>query len=151
MAKANGVEMTPEEKKAEELREQKKKERAEAKERVRKLIEDNKFDEQTKKDLQTLISFKKGRAGASNKVSKTDVLKKLFREKKTVSEMEIFKQFKMGIPEMNIQRRLMIQRSTPEDRVWINHDPEKEVWVMVKEGPNPPKDWDGYIPEEQKK
>ena len=66
---------------------------------------------------------------------------------KGLSEMDIFKMFKIGRPEMNIKRRVLVQSAKkPEDRVWISFDKEAETWNVVGKGAKAPEGWDGWLP-----
>lgn len=69
--------------------------------------------------------------------------------KKGLSEMDIFKAFKIGRPEMSIKARILVLCKNPADRVWIRFDEKAETYSVVGLGENPPADWDGYVPSEK--
>ena len=66
-----------------------------------------------------------------------------------LSEMDIFKAFRIGRPEMNIKSRLFVQVD-PADRVWFrffpNEDNSDGVYKVVATGPKVPEGWEGHIP-----
>lgn len=68
---------------------------------------------------------------------------------KGVSEMDIFKNFRIGRPEMahNIRKALLTEK--PADRVWIALDESSETYFIKGTGAKAPEKWDGYIPAEK--
>lgn len=71
--------------------------------------------------------------------------------KKGVAEIDIYKAFHIGRPEMNIKRRVLVQApKEAKDRVYItlsfpNGEAEDGLWTCVGQGTEP-KDWDGWKP-----
>lgn len=61
-------------------------------------------------------------------------------------ELTIYKQFKIGRPEMQGKIRKFIRAANPADRVWVHFDEAKEAYFVVGQGATPPKGWDGYLP-----
>lgn len=69
-----------------------------------------------------------------------------FKEHGSLTEMEVFKQFHIGRPDMKNKVRIFIKfMPTPEDRIWVSFNPETETYTMDGEGANPPEGWEGYI------
>jgi hypothetical protein len=69
---------------------------------------------------------------------------------KGVAEIEIYKAFKIGRPEMTIKCRVLVQRAkTPADRVWVTFDAATETYKVAGHGPSAPKGWAGYVPGEE--
>ena len=68
---------------------------------------------------------------------------------KGLSEMDVFKMFKIGRPEMSIKSRLFVQVE-PKDRVWFRFyetaDGADGTYKVMSTGPKPPKGWEGHIP-----
>ena len=64
--------------------------------------------------------------------------------------MEVFKQFKIGRPEMSNKCRLFLKTDNPADRVWIAFDSDDEVYRVVGTGAKAPKDWQGFVPADEK-
>jgi hypothetical protein len=65
---------------------------------------------------------------------------------KGLTEMDIFKAFRIGRPEMVTKIRVLVLCPNPADRVWVRFDEASEVYKVVGKGANPPKSWDGYVP-----
>lgn len=119
----------------------------EAKERVRKFADSVK-DEQLKADLMLLVSASEKKTRSANAgPSVNQQIKDMLLEKKELSELEIFKNFKIGRPEMNIKRRLFVKDCEPKDRIWFSFDEDKEVYKLIATGEKAPADWDGYDPD----
>ena len=68
---------------------------------------------------------------------------------KGLSEMDIFKMFKIGRPMMAAKVRILVLTANPADRVWVAFDEPNEIYNVVGTGAKPPKDWDGYVPAEK--
>jgi len=141
------VEKTPEEIKAE--KKARRDERNAAKKLVRNFMTENDLPEEVTDALNMLISFKirKGRSGIS-KASKTQLIAEKLREQKSMSELELFQEFKVGRQAMKAQIRMFIKKMDPENRIWVTFDEETETYNLVAEGPNPPDGWEGYVPAE---
>lgn len=71
-------------------------------------------------------------------------------EKKRISELEIFKKWKIGQDGMKAIIRSMIKEPATKDRVWVAYDEEKEEYKIAGQGEEPPKGWTGYLPPEEK-
>ena len=71
-------------------------------------------------------------------------------EKKTVSEDELFKAYRLGRGEMKALLKRALRNSPKEKRPWISFDDERGIYTLVAVGETPPKDWKGYVPEEKK-
>ncbi len=67
-----------------------------------------------------------------------------------LSEMDIFKQFHIGRPEMLNKIRLMILTPNPEDKVWVTFDDATETYNVVGTGKDAPTGWTGYLPAEMR-
>jgi hypothetical protein len=65
---------------------------------------------------------------------------------KGLTEMDIFKMFKIGRPEMVTKIRILVLCPNTEDRVWVKFNEATETYHIVGTGTNPPADWDGYVP-----
>lgn len=130
-----------------------KKQKAEAKSAARKRV--LAFLSDNEKDLGTLaddIRMFVGKAAvARTKTSVRSVnsdLRDAFLEAGDagLTEMDIFKRFKIGRPEMVTKIRILVLCPNPADRVWVKFDEPTETYHVVGIGVNPPAGWDGYIP-----
>jgi hypothetical protein len=63
-----------------------------------------------------------------------------------LSEMDVFRSFKIGRPEMVTKVRILVLTPNPDDRVWVKFDESKERYFVVGKGAEPPKGWTGYVP-----
>jgi len=140
-------ERTDEQVKAAEI---KKLERLEAKKRVLAFVEANaeQLDTIAADILMFVGKARRARAPRSsiNAALRTALLE---AKDKGLSEMDVFKAFKIGRPEMSIKSRLFVQVE-PKDRVWFQLFEGKDgaygVYKVVATGPNPPKGWTGHVP-----
>ena len=73
-------------------------------------------------------------------------LRQAFLEKGSLSEIDIFKQFRLGRPEMTTKIRDLTLTPNPEDRIWVRFDASTETYNMIGKGAEPPADWAGYLP-----
>jgi hypothetical protein len=73
-------------------------------------------------------------------------LRAAFLEKKTLSEMDIFKTFHIGRPEMVNKMRVFVLVPNAADRIWVAFDDKAEVYNLVGTGAEPPAGFTGYIP-----
>ena len=120
-----------------------------ARARVLQFVKDN------EKDLGPLAADIKLLSGAGTGspravgVSKSinSELRAAFIAKKALTEMEVFKTFHIGRPEMVNKARVLVLCPNPADRVWIAFDDKTETYNVVGTGPNPPAGFKGYIPE----
>lgn len=144
------IELTPEEIAAKKEKvEQARLLRKEAKTRLRDFAKTLDDDDDLKPDILLLVgTAARARTGRAT-VSVNQVLRDIFLEKGEISEMEIFKNFKIGRPEMSIKTRIFVKVPNPEDRIWIVFDEEEEVYHMVAKGAKAPKNWDGYVPADE--
>jgi len=67
--------------------------------------------------------------------------------------LAIYREFKLGEPEMRIKMRTLIQRAKPEERCFVSYDPKKAeddggTYTVVGVGAALPKGWTGFIPGE---
>lgn len=67
----------------------------------------------------------------------------------SVSDIELFKEFKVGTERMRFFIIKMIKDTTPEDRVWIKFNAETDNYDFVATGADVPEGWDGYLPKDQ--
>ena len=65
-----------------------------------------------------------------------------------LSEMDIFKTFHIGRPEMVAVTRKLILVPNPEDRIWIEFDEQAELYRVKGAGAEAPTGWIGYLPAE---
>jgi hypothetical protein len=148
--------LTPEEQKAQEKKDKKRqsddawlKARNEIKDRLIAYVGKNKDTLGTIGDDILALA---GKRTITNKV-KTGVvrtinaeLKAAFLEKKTINELDIFRTFHIGRPEMAGKIRAFILAPKAEDKIWIKLDEAKGDYIMVGTGANTPADWDGFLP-----
>lgn len=97
--------------------------------------------------LKTAITLFVGSGQRASGVSGiNNLLYEAFKEKGSLTEMEVFKQFHIGRPDMKNKVRIFIKfMPTPEDRIWVSFNPETETYTMDGAGANPPEGWKGYI------
>lgn len=70
--------------------------------------------------------------------------------KEGISEMDIFRQFKIGRPEMSNKCRIFVKTDKPADRVWIAFDESAEVYRVMGTGETKPEGWKGFVPADEK-
>jgi len=103
------------------------------------------------KALKLLIGDGTRRAG--NRVARASVnaaLRQEFLDNDVLSEMDIFKKFHIGRPEMVTKIRIFILEKNPEDRIWIKFYPDTEEYKLEGTGVESPANWDGYLPADTK-
>jgi hypothetical protein len=91
--------------------------------------------------------------GAGGTTSKRTIILEAVTKagKDGLSEMDLFKQFRIGRPEMQANVRYWIRNpKNKADRVWVGFDETKEVYGVVGKGATPPKGWTGYVPDDEK-
>ncbi len=66
-----------------------------------------------------------------------------------VSEMDIFKAYKIGQPEMSIKTRLFLKVEPASNRIWVQFFPDEEIYKIIATGADMPSDWEGYVPADQ--
>jgi hypothetical protein len=110
-------------------------------------------DEPENKELiESALLVKPGRRGGTT-VARKDVVRSYFNdtvgEGETVHEDQIWSDLKLGRAEMRKATVNLIKKATdPEDRMWIEFDPETGVYDFLATGPEPPSGWTGYRPVE---
>lgn len=70
-------------------------------------------------------------------------------EKRSASEMDLFKEFKIGRKETGILIRRQLKKAAPDDRAWIEFDDKAEVYNLKGTGANAPDGWGGFVPIEE--
>lgn len=136
-------------------KEEARKARNEAKARVREFIKslpEEGRQKRLKDDLTLLIGTGTRTVGSVRSVN--NVLLEAIEKAgdKGLTEMDIFRQFKIGRPEMTTKIRIFLKTKDPNDRVWVKgFEDEKEgmIYRVVGKGPNPPKGWDGFVPADE--
>ena len=136
----------------EALKIEKKEARTEAQTLVRAFIKtlDSVGDEGLKTAMTLLIgSGTRARRGSVSSIN--TVLRDLIvaAGDEGVSEMDIFKQFKIGQPEMTTKVRIFLKTPNPEDRIWVKFFEEDEMYRMVGKGSKAPDGWDGFTPADE--
>lgn len=145
MSKKEVNELSSEELAKVNAREEKRVARNEAKARIRSFMKECE-DDQLKADLALIVGTGQRAGGGSSKANINNIIRQTFLNKGELTEMEVFKDFRLGRPAMKTKIRLMIILPEPEDRVWVKFFPEEEVYRIVGTGAEPPEDWDGYLP-----
>lgn len=81
---------------------------------------------------------------------KLDVYNRFAAKKigETVTETELFNEFKIARSDMRKHMRRFIKDQEPAKRIWVSFDTQKNVYVVAGIGANAPKDWTGYRPVE---
>lgn len=129
---------------------------------ARDLVRDNygMFEETLDKDLYAAIVFivgnKRGsgadRVPGAGRVSlDTQILQKFkaVGVGGSVTDIELFKEFKVGAERMRFFIIKMIKDAAPESRVWIKFNAETDAYDYVADGPDIPEGWDGYLPKDE--
>jgi hypothetical protein len=143
------VEATPE-KVVDPKVEAKKEARKAAKVRVREFIKSITDNDELKADLILLVGSGT-RAGRGPVRSINNVLKEAIvaAGEDGLTEMDIFKQFKIGRPEMTTKIRIFLKTPNVDDRVWVSFNEEDETYRVVGTGANAPEGWDGFVPADE--
>lgn len=81
--------------------------------------------------LYGIVSERTPGAGATPNFSKFVAL---VAEKKTISEDEVFKQFKIGRKDAAGFIRKALKKAEPAERIWINFDKEKGIYSFLNKG-----------------
>ncbi len=121
-----------------------------AKVRLRKFAQSLE-DEQVKADILFIVGT--GQRAARGSVSgQTSEILAIIQEagEDGVSEMDIFKQFHIGQPEMRNKCRLFLKTDKASERVWVAFDVPKATYFVVDTGEATPDGWDGYDPNSAK-
>jgi hypothetical protein len=107
-------------------------------------------DEDMKKAILFLIgSGQRAARGAVRSVNKVLLEALQAAGDEGLSEMDIFKQFKIGRPEMTTKVRIFLKTPNVEDRVWVSFDEESETYRVVGSGASAPEGWDGFVPADE--
>lgn len=90
-------------------------------------------------DVQEAITRVIGKAAFGGGIARQDTfadkLAEMFPEVgATVSELDIFKEYKMGVSEFRKRVREALKKAQPEDRLWIEHDKDAEEWRLLAKG-----------------
>lgn len=146
MAKEEEV-LTPEEEAKKKAREEKRAARIAARKRVLAFVKAN---EDQLGEIAADIRLFAGseRAARAPRASINTALRTALLEAgdRGLTEMEVFKAFKIGRPEMVVKARILVLTANPADRVWVKFDEETETYHVIGTGATPPKNWDGYVP-----
>ena len=65
----------------------------------------------------------------------------LFKDKKVLSELDIFKALKVGPNEMKAKVNHCLKLAAPEDRMWISYDPDECTWSFLGVGAKMPENF----------
>lgn len=142
--KGEKKQLTPEQIKA---REAKIKARNEARARVLEFVNAN--AEELKGLADDILTFVgRPRTARAPRASINNALRTALLESgdKGLTEMDIFKMFKVGRPEMVHRTRVLVLCPNPADRVWVKFFEDQETYRVVGRGATPPKGWEGYVP-----
>jgi hypothetical protein len=66
-----------------------------------------------------------------------------------VSEMDIFKKFRLGEYEMRVRTRGFILAKDLTQRIWVKYNPDTGEYFIAGKGEAAPEGWDGYLPPEK--
>lgn len=67
----------------------------------------------------------------------------------SVSDFDLFKEFKVGAERMRWFIIAMIKDAKPEERMWVRYNSETEAYEYVAQGADVPEGWDGYLPKDE--
>lgn len=153
MAKNENTEVVVVDEAAEAAKAERKAKRDAQKAIVAKYIAETELDEEVKAAIQFFCGGGKrsggGRRAGGTRNGLSSQLKAAFMAGEPVSEMEIFKAFKIGRPETHAHIRSFIKNvKNVDDRIWVTFDPESETYSLVGEGAEAPEGWTGYKPAE---
>ena len=105
--------------------------------------------------IRVIVPLRAAKGASSARSQKMQVLDKLLSlfnaNGGKLSLMDIFKEFRMGEGEMRVRMRNAIHDRKPEERMWINYDPNTEVYTLEAVGADAPAGWTGPLPKEPKK
>ena len=127
-----------------------KKVKREAKARLRSFAQSTE-DEQVKADILLMVGTGQ-RAARGSVAGQTSEILTAIKEAGSdgLSELDIFKRFHIGRPEMKNKCRLFLKTDKASDRVWVAFDNVTEMYSVVSEGEETPEGWDGYDPNSAK-
>ncbi len=123
--------------------------RNEARARLREFAKGLPDDDSMKTDVLLIVGSGVRAGGGQRGVNFDMQIRDLFLEKKELHEMEIFKNFHIGRPQMTNKIRIFLKVPNPEDRIWVVFNKEDETYKIVGKGANPPKGWEGFIPADE--
>jgi len=128
----------------------KRKARNEARERIVKFLKDN-ADQlgSLKADIESFIGRAQVAPRAAVRTINSDLRDAFLAAHeagKGLSEMDIFRQFKIGRPEMVTKARILVLCPNPADRVWVKFHEDEEAYYVEGLGAEPPAGWEGYVP-----
>lgn len=149
------VPLTDEEKKARKAAANKRwaERRKEATPRVVQFLKDNKEQLGAVYDDLALFFAAELRTPAGPKATKSPVAPSINAELKAaleqgpLSELDVFRKFHIGRPEMKLKIRAFILTPKVEDRVWVAFDEASESYSIVGRGEAAPEGWTGYLPQ----
>lgn len=72
-------------------------------------------------------------------------IKALFKDKKVLSELDIFKALKVGPNEMRAKVNHCLKLAAPDERMWVSYNEAECVWTMFGEGAAMPKGFDDSV------
>jgi len=131
---------------------QKAKAKKEAKLRVLQFVKDNADSlKGIADDIRSLIGTGATRASVGVKGINSDLRDAfLTAGDKGLTEMDIFKAFHIGRPEMVTKIRILVLCPNVADRVWVKFNEQTETYHVVGTGAKAPADWTGYNPDNTK-
>jgi hypothetical protein len=127
-----------------------KKSKSEAKVRVLQFLKDNGPSLGTvANDIKMLIGARgpSGTRAPGLVKSINSDLRAAFLDKKSISEMDVFKTYHIGRPEMTNKIRVLVLCPNKADRVWVKLDDVGEKYDVVGVGAKAPDGWTGYDPD----
>lgn len=108
-------------------------------------------DKQSDKKFETALKvlFPKAydiRVKKEGTLSLSDKVVAYIRDKKQVSEDELFKNFKVGRKDCAGIIRKSLKKAAPDARVWVAFDAKSGVYSLAGTGKAKPASWTGYVP-----
>ena len=114
---------------------------------VKKFLKDNELSAEDKEAIQFFCGGGTRSGGTRSTFGLNSKLRTGFIENKELSEMDIFKAYKIGRPEVHGHIRQFIKNvKNPDDRIWVSFNEKTEVYSLIGTGAEAPEDWDGYEP-----
>lgn len=123
--------------------------RNEAKARLREFAKTLPDEDGMKTDILLIVGSGARAGGVRRGVNFDMQIRNLILEKGELHEMEVFKNFHIGRPQMTNKIRVFLKVPNPEDRIWVVFDKEDETYKIAGKGANPPKDWKGFVPADE--
>lgn len=123
--------------------------RNEARSRLREFAKELPDTDSMKADILLIVGSGTRAGGVRRGVNFDMQIRNLFLEKNELHEMEIFKNFHIGRPQMTNKIRVFLKVPNPEDRIWVKFFPDEETYKIVGKGTNPPKTWEGFVPADE--